>query len=575
MPAMTTDARTLATRLAARDDHDLARLFDERKVADGSPWRDFFDAAEALLDAASIAHALADLPRPLAAELVRAVQGATPVRGEAAAPLEALALIDESGRPYAAVATALAGAEIAESPSSSPAPASPEHAARAAERAFTTIGALAETLIACLHTPLGRIGTGLVGAVDRRRLVDQGVVADPAEVDGLIALAETAGLLRPSARAWMATAAGAAWLREPTAARWASIARGLRAALPAGLRTAEGGWLDPAQWPAAYPLDPAWPARAAALLDQARLAGLVADDGGEPPWAAPLRRGEDADASSLQALLPSEVERVYLQNDLTAIAPGPLAPSLDVRLRTMAVRESHAQASTYRFTADSIASALTEGETAETLREFLAQLSLTGVPQPLEYLIERTGTRYGLVRVGVDPASGRTEITSADGGVTEMLAVDQALRPLGLSREGDGLRSRVARDAVYWALADARYPVIAVDETGRPETLHRFRLAPAEAGTDGRPERYATLVATLRAGQGADADTAWLGRELDAAVRTRSIVAVVVALPDGSSREFLLEATGLGGGRLRGRDKGADVERTLPVSSIVSVRTVA
>jgi hypothetical protein len=37
-------------------------------------------------------------------------------------------------------------------------------------------------------------------------------------------------------------------------------------------------------------------------------------------------------------------------------------------------------------------------------------------------------------------------------------------------------------------------------------------------------------------------------------------------------REFTLEATGLGGGRLRGRDRGADTERTLPVSSIVSTR---
>ena len=52
---------------------------------------------------------------------------------------------------------------------------------------------------------------------------------------------------------------------------------------------------------------------------------------------------------------------------------------------------------------------------------------------------------------------------------------------------------------------------------------------------------------------------------------SRSIV-VVVRMPDGSERSLTLEASGLGGGRLRGRDRGADVERTLPVSSIVSVR---
>lgn len=43
-------------------------------------------------------------------------------------------------------------------------------------------------------------------------------------------------------------------------------------------------------------------------------------------------------------------------------------------------------------------------------------------------------------------------------------------------------------------------------------------------------------------------------------------------MPDGSERELTLEPTGLGGGRLRGRDAAAEVERTLPVGLIASVR---
>jgi hypothetical protein len=43
-------------------------------------------------------------------------------------------------------------------------------------------------------------------------------------------------------------------------------------------------------------------------------------------------------------------------------------------------------------------------------------------------------------------------------------------------------------------------------------------------------------------------------------------------MPGGDERALTLEATGLGGGRLRGRDRAADIERTLPVTSIVSVR---
>jgi len=53
------------------------------------------------------------------------------------------------------------------------------------------------------------------------------------------------------------------------------------------------------------------------------------------------------------------------------------------------------------------------------------------------------------------------------------------------------------------------------------------------------------------------------------------VIVVVVRMPDGSARSLTLEASGLGGGRLRGLDRAADVERTLPVSSIVSVRSAS
>src|SRR3546814_17444510 len=98
-------------------------------------------------------------------------------------------------------------------------------------------------------------------------------------------------------------------------------------------------------------------------------------------------------------------------------------PHLDVRLRSMAVRESRAQASTYRFSADTIAAAITAGETADSLRAFLQKLSLTGVPQPLEYVIGRTADRYGLLRVGHDAATGRTRVTSGDAALQETVRV--------------------------------------------------------------------------------------------------------------------------------------------------------
>ena len=62
---------------------------------------------------------------------------------------------------------------------------------------------------------------------------------------------------------------------------------------------------------------------------------------------------------------------------------------------------------------------------------------------------------------------------ATDRALRDTILVDQALRPLGFVRDGHELASRVARDAVYWSLADARYPVVALDASGAPESLHR------------------------------------------------------------------------------------------------------
>src|SRR5690606_4487723 len=135
----------------------------------------------------------------------------------------------------------------------------------------------------------------------------------------------------------------------------------------------------------------------------------------------------------------------------------------------------------------------------------------------------------------------------------------------------EGLSTRVAAETVFWALIDARYPATLVDAAGAAVTARRD-LLPDDGGSDG--PQYTDLIARLRAHEGPDADAAWLERELDAAVRHRAVVEVEVGMPDGTTRRLTLEASGLGGGRLRGRDRAADVERTLPVKSIRSARVI-
>ncbi|MFF1538726.1 helicase-associated domain-containing protein [Microbacterium sp. NPDC058269] len=568
---MSTHARPLADWLAAASDDDLLHLFRARAVRPDAPWQDLFDAAEALLDPASLTRTLPSLTASEANALLAAASGqdAGPEREQ----LTALALLRPDGTPYPPVVAAITGRSAARPPSEASAPpSSVTAAAHAAERAFTTVSVLADVLLIARESPFALLTGGGVSAGEKRQLAEAGV---PAEiVDTLAALALQSGLAVSADRRLRSSQSAEDWLRSSAADRWAALATAFRDALPRGVRSETGGWIPPQAWISAHPWDPAWPERSRTLHDAAALLGLIAEDGSEPEWAVGLRHGKAADPEALVALLPTEVDRIFLQNDLTAIAPGPLEPALDVRLRTIAARESAAQASSYRFTSESVAHAFVAGETEESILEFLSSISLTGLPQPLSYLIAQTAQRHGLVRVSTDDETGRTRIESSDSHLIQAMAVDQSLRPLALSPHLDSLTTRVGRDTVYWALTDARYPATLVGSDGALLVRERHPAPPAQAST-GDSTDLMPLIARLRSHQGADADAAWLDRELEAAVRAKSVLQVTVGMPDGSTRELLLEATGIGGGRLRGRDRAADVERTLPVSSILTATIVA
>jgi len=302
---------------------------------------------------------------------------------------------------------------------------------------------------------------------------------------------------------------------------------------------------------------------------------------------------------------------VYLQHDLTVVAPGPLQPAIDGRLRLMADVESRALASTFRVSAATINRAIAVGETADSIREFLASISLTGLPQPLDYLITDATERYGRVRVrdsgdagaggaavgggaaGAGGAGGggagsggaggaadsreraaRSAVVSDDVALLRTIEVDQALGSLNLTRVApDRLESRFPRDVVFWALNDARYPVAAEDSAGEVVSLRRHRVARPHPVKSSNPA--ADLIARLRetdVTEDGSTQEQWLARQLDLAIRAKQTVIVDVAMPDGRTVEYLLEPTGVGGGRLRGRDRAADIERTLPLSSVQGLR---
>ncbi|GAA3985258.1 helicase-associated domain-containing protein [Actinomadura viridis] len=135
-----------------------------------------------------------------------------------------------------------------------------------------------------------------------------------------------------------------------------------------------------------------WTLREAAVLGLTGFGQLV-------PYARALLDGDDPEPG-LSAYLPDPVDRVLIQADLTAVAPGPLVSELARELALSAEVESTGGATVYRFTPTSIRRALDAGRTAAELTELLTRHSATPLPQPLTYMIEDVGRRHGHLRVG-------------------------------------------------------------------------------------------------------------------------------------------------------------------------------
>lgn len=499
-----------------------------------------------------------------------------------AAVSEQLRVWPESGLPGAAE---LAAPIPADADGSETAPAAEPDAARdrlAAEHAFSSTAVVAELVAALIIDPARELARGGLSLPDAKRLA-QAAGIEFEEVPRYLGLAERAALVEREGALWQHSDAGEAWLHGSAAARWRTLAEAWLAGLAPDVRAllaerAHGPWGASLRSAVSWIFPAAGDSLQQRIDDRTReaeLLGITAD--GEPSAAgsALLESGGAAAEEVVAALLPPEVSTVYLQQDLTAVAPGPLTPSVDAQLRTMAEVESRELASSYRVTAASVNRALAAGETAESILAFLASISLTGVPQPLEYLVTESAARYGRLRVG--PAEDelfQSAVRSEDVALIHTVAVDQALSAFGLQQGGPHrLLSRFAPEVLFWALSDARYPVALEDADG--EVVHLTRRRPPRAEVPAPVDPLPGLIAALR---DSDADTAptgqaWLARQIDLAIRSKHALIVSVRMPGGEVSDYLLEPASVANGRLRARDRRADIERTLPLSSIAAITT--
>lgn len=531
----------LAGALQALTDDALDRLVRARHVPQHAA--SYFDVAEQLLRTESIAAAL---------EAVDADGLATLATGATTPRLDALGL-GVAGVAFDDVRRQAATAPQRDAP---PTPAVDD--ARAAERGFATTTLVGEVVRSAWTQPVQMLARGTVAMSDARRLAE-GLGVEPDAVLDAVAIARGARLLATRDTTLVAAADASRWLDAPLPQRWATVRDAWLASLDdAEHAIATTGGDAAVRFPLATT---ATLGRLGVAIRRATQLGLL--DG------APTSLVGAGGAARLAALVPGEVDRAYVQPDLSIVVPGPLVPALESRLRLVADLEQRGTASTYRVSLASLSRGLASGEDERGILELLGALSLTGVPQPVAYLVRDAAARFGSVRVlALAEGPDRTAVRGEPGIVAE-LAVDHGLAPLRMREESPHrLVTRAEPSTVLAALRARRYPAAMEGADG---TL----LAPVRHEADVLAPPSTPLVQRLR-GSGFDVggeERAWLERRLQVAARDRVSVQVRVEV-GGEERELSLLPLGVANGRLRARDLGSDVERTLPVTAITHLAGV-
>ena len=547
----------LATSIASMDRAALTRLVDERRVLSPGSVREPLGLAVELLRTDSISRALQSAHR----ERLDALAALSD--GEAAdhTILDALAATGLVGRsetentgtnaPYLALPEVtellpheLLRAEALADPTQKPLELTGWFAA-----ALTSVRRVAKLLhtIASRPVRLGRKGQPAVVAV--RDLADA-AHCSPEQAARLLDVMLAAGLLQEqngrSAAPQLEVADSAAqqWLMElDYPSRWIELAAatisGFEAKLRRGISECNGnlGTLT-SRLRHDYPLLPDSEMESLLrMIDTAEDLGLTLQG-----WLTPAADALLADDPHLARALaeqdiPEPAAGVYLQPDLSIIVPGPLAPADEAMLSAITETEQLGPAASLRISTARITRAvLRAGGGSQEIRDALARLSLTGIPQPLDYLLRDLDRKQADYAPGFEDASHPPHL--------DALKIEQ--------RDPDALPA--------WMKTPP--------ETGSTPILRNT------ANTSTAANELAQMVDRVLEAAAESGEEGDLTRRLELAIRDRSPIQVT-AVAGKDQREFVLLPVSLKGGRLRATDQRAGVERTLPVSAITAVVAIA
>jgi hypothetical protein len=314
-------------------------------------------------------------------------------------------------------------------------------------------------------------------------------------------------------------------------------------------------------------------------LAEATLLGVVALGALSGPGRALLSSPDAAPVlAALRAALPEPVDKVLLQADLTAVAPGPLRVDVAEEMALVADVESGGGATVYRITEASILRALDAGRAPAELHALFAARSATPVPQGLSYLIDDVARRHGRLRGGTARSFLRADdevlisevLANSGAQLWELrrIAPTVLVSELALGELLDRLRAAgfsPAAESGDGTVLDLRGPGRRISAKPRPATRAALPV-PGQAQLD-------ALVAGVRAGDRAEAlrpsarSGPTTGRNgslatlelLQGAARQRHTVWIGYVNSLGVATRRIIQPVSVGGGVLEGRE--VDTER--------------
>lgn len=572
----------LVESLRRLSDGELRSLVATRMIQLGG-FEDFYTLAEALNSSKSYAAVIGSLSRNQLLALKELIQGGK-ISSENFESLKALQLVYTDGsavRVFTSLAELLKSHKaVAKNPSDveqdSIANSQDATDRNAGLAAFETMQALTELVFDLEKHLVREVGKGGVGLPDVKRLaVALGKPNDYAKT--IFALAARLGLTALNSGRHLLTANAIKWLGSDQLWRMNLLFENLRELLGRELAseltslkpgTELKGWLS-----VNFPLAENSPtSRIGQIIRSAESFGLTFEQH-TTSWFALAMTNDKKLPNLLSAYLPAVQTRIILQADLSIISPGPLPTETESLLRRFANTETIGLASTYRLSALSVCHGMETGLTTKQISELLTKTFGAILPQPVEYLLNEVNSRFGrLVIREIANSDDRSIIESNDQVLLTEIANDPRLRPFSLVRpEAERLTCRFEPSVVYFGLRECGYLAIRHDPTGKVISP----LASSETGvTEKSRDKWDDAIARIRH---ADQESAKLGndevitRQVQLAIRNKARLLITVNRTDGTQLKIELEPSSIANGRLRGLDRKAQVERTLPLTTIATI----